>query len=78
MCFQGGGFETEDNKQEVLLSLTRFRSIEAVATRAFLNACALCHMWKRHFPLGAQSSSTDSFGQSFSSGGRIMVMTAPP
>jgi hypothetical protein len=78
MCFQGGGFETEDNKQEVLLSLARFRPIEAVATRAFLNACALCHMWKRHFPVSAQSSSTDSFGHSFSSGGRIMVMTAPP
>jgi hypothetical protein len=78
MCFQDGGFETEDNKREVLLSLTRFRSIEAVATRALLNACALCHMWKRHVPVSAQSTSTDSFGHSFSSGGRTMVMAAPP
>jgi hypothetical protein len=78
MCIHYGGFWAKNDKQGALLSLTRLHSIKTVTSKALLNAWARSHSWKRHVPVSAQSSSTDSFGISFGSEGRIMVMTAPP
>jgi hypothetical protein len=78
MCTHHGRFWAENDKQGALLSVMKLRSTKAVASRALRNACVLCCSWKRHVPIIAQSSSTDSCDISFSSVGRIMVMTAPP
>ena len=78
MCIHHGRFWAKNDKQGGLLSITRLHSIKTATSRALLNARARSHSRKRHVPASAQSSSTDSFGISFSSVGRTMVMTAPP
>jgi len=43
MGFYHGGLWAENDEPGALLLVTRLHSIEAVASRALLKACALCH-----------------------------------